>query len=122
MVKDKSWGLTVLLLLVLVLVLFIAQVFVPFEVIHAQSEGNETVLDGNGNLAFSTNVSENITVKTADEEPDKNRITFVLGTDENLVSLLNASKNATVNAIVNVTIYNASEAKAVNFSNESVVF
>ena len=45
MVKDKSWGLTVLLLLVFVLVLFIAQVFVPFEVIHAQSEGNETVLD-----------------------------------------------------------------------------
>jgi len=122
MVKDKSWGLTVLLLLVFVLVLFIAQVFVPFEVIHAQSEGNETVLDGNGNLTFFTNVSENTSVKTTDEEPDKNRITFVLGTDENLASLLNASINTTVNATVNITIYNATEAKSINFSNENVLF
>ena len=122
MVKDKSWGLTVLLLLVLLLVLFIAQVFVPLAITYAQSEGNETVLDGNGNLAFSTNVSENITVKTADEEPDKNRITFVLGTDENLASLLNASINTTVNATVNITIYNATEAKSINFSNENVLF
>ena len=122
MVRDKSWGLTVLLLLVFVLVLFIAQVFVPFEVIHAQSEGNETVLDGNGNLTFSTNVSENTSVKTTDEEPDKNRITFVLGTDENLASLLNASINTTVNATVNITIYNATEAKTINFSNENVLF
>ena len=67
----------------LVLVLFVAQVFVPLAITYAQSEGNETVMDGNGNLTFSTNVSENTTVKTTDEEPDKNRITFVLGTDEN---------------------------------------
>ena len=106
----------------LVLVLFVAQVFVPLAITYAQSKVNETVMDGNGNLTFSTSVSKNITVKTADEESEKNRITFVLGTDENLASLLNASINATVNATVNITIYNATEAKSADFSNESVLF
>ena len=75
----------------LVLVLFVAQVFVP--------------------LAIG-------------EESGKNRITFVLGneTDENLASLENASMNATVNTTIDVTIYNASEARLQDFSNESVVF
>ncbi|MDI6886173.1 MAG: cobaltochelatase subunit CobN [archaeon] len=104
----------------LVLVLFMAQIFVPFAVTHAQSEGNETAMVGN--LTLSANVSEDITVKATGEESEKNKITFVLGTDENLASLENASMNATVNSTVNVTIYNASEAGAVNFSNESVVF
>jgi len=51
-------------------------------------------------------------------QTDEHRITFVLGTDENLASLVNASVNATVN----ISIYNATEAKAANFSNESVLF
>ena len=118
MTRKKSMRLVVGLLLVL----FTAQIFAPLAVTYAQSEGNETAMDGNGNLTLSANVSENATVKATGEESEKNRITFVLGTDENRASLENASTNATVNSTVNVTIYNASEAEAGNFSNESVVF
>jgi cobaltochelatase CobN len=104
----------------LVLVLFMAQVFVPFAVALAQSEDNVTAMDGNANLTFSTNVSENATVKATNEESEKNRMMFVLGTDENLASLWNATN--TVNATMDVKIYNATEAKSANFSNESAVF
>ena len=113
MTRKKSWGLAVL-------VLFTAQMFAPLAVAPAQSEGNETARASN--LALSVNVSENATVKATGEESEKNKITFVLGTDENWASLENASTNATVNSTVNVTIYNASEAEAVNFSSESIVF
>jgi cobaltochelatase CobN len=106
----------------LVLVLFVAQIFVTLAITSAQSEDNVTVMGGNGNLTFFTNVTENITVKAKDEESEKSRITFVLGTDENMASLENASMAVTVNATVNVTVYNASEVEAVNFSTESVVF
>ncbi|MCW3134023.1 MAG: cobaltochelatase subunit CobN [Methanophagales archaeon] len=120
MMKDKSMQLAA----GLVLVLFMALIFVPLGVTRAQSEGNETAMNGNENLnlTLSACVSENITVKTTGEESEKNRTTFVLGTDENLASLLNASINATVNATIEVKIYNASEAEAVNFGNESVLF
>ncbi|RJS72681.1 MAG: cobaltochelatase subunit CobN, partial [Candidatus Syntrophoarchaeum sp. WYZ-LMO15] len=57
-------------------------------------------------------------VTVAQVETAEHRITFVLGTDENLASLVNASVNATVN----ISIYNETEAKSLNFSNESVVF
>ena len=113
MTRKKSWGLAVL-------VLFTAQMFAPLAVAPAQSEGNETARASN--LALSVYVSENATMKATGEESEKNKITFVLGTDENWASLENASTNATVNSTVNVTIYNASEAEAVNFSSESIVF
>ena len=45
-------------------------------------------------------------------------ITFVLGTDENHASLVNASENAAVD----INIYNATQAKILNFSNDSVLF
>jgi cobaltochelatase CobN len=106
----------------LVLVLFVAQIFVLLAITSAQSEDNVTVMDGNGNLTFFTNVTENTTVKATNEESEKCRITFVLGTDENMASLENASMAVTVNTTVNVTVYNASEVEAVNFSTESVVF
>ena len=115
--KNNSIQLTVLF----VLVLFLAQIFTPFVVAQAQSEDNDTAAMA-GTLTLSENVSENATVKATGEESEKNKITFVLGTDENLASLENVSMNITVNATINVTIYNASEAKAVNFSNGSVVF
>ncbi|RJS70735.1 cobaltochelatase subunit CobN, partial [ANME-2 cluster archaeon] len=47
-----------------------------------------------------------------------NEITFVLGTDENHASLVNASGNVSVG----VNIYNTTQAKMLNFSNESVLF
>ncbi len=98
----------------LILVMFTAQIFVPLAVTHAELEGSETSVDWN--LSSAANVSENITVTS--EEQGKNRITFVLGTDENLASL----KNASLNATVDVNIYNATEAKSMDFSNESVMF
>ena len=112
--KNKSIQLTVLF----VLVLFMAQIFTPFVVAQVQSEGNGTAISENSTLV--ANVSENSSAETTSEEPVKNEITFVLGTDDNLVSLWNASN--TVNATMDVKIYNASEAEAVNFSNESIVF
>ena len=102
------------------LVLFTAQIFAPLAVAQAQSEGNETARASN--LTLSVNLSENHTVKATIEESEKNKITFVLGTEENLASLVNTSVNATVNTTVDVTIYNAAEAMLLNFSNESVVF
>nr|CBH38855.1 hypothetical protein, secreted [uncultured archaeon] len=53
----------------LVLVLFMAQIFVPLAVTHAQSEleGNETAVDGNGDLTSLVDTSENTTVKAMDE-------------------------------------------------------
>ena len=123
----------------LVLVLFMAQIFVPLAVTNAQLEleCNETAVDGNGNLTslvnntsesenttakamvgdLGENTSENTTVKAMDEDPG-NKITFVLGTDENWDSLNNASASATVA----VETYNASQAKSKDFSTESVVF
>ncbi len=120
MMKNKSMRLAVGLLLVL----FVVQIFAPIAVTHAQaqSECNETVMEGTGNVTFSANASEKITLKVTGEESGKNRITFVLGTNENLISLENASMDTTVNATINVTIYNATEAKLVNFSNERVIF
>ena len=47
-----------------------------------------------------------------------NEMTFVLGTDENHASLLNASGNVSVN----VNIYNATHAMSIDFANEGVVF
>ncbi len=47
-----------------------------------------------------------------------NEITFVLGTDENHASLVNASENAAID----INIYNATQANILNFSNESVLF
>ena len=116
MMKNKSMPLAV----GLVLVLFVMQIFVPLAVTLAQSEGNETAMDGNENLTLSASVSEDITVKATGEESEKNRITFVLGTDENLASLENASMNATVNTTINVTIYNATVASINQTINESV--
>ena len=107
------------LFVLLVLVLFMAQVFVPLAVTHAQLEleGNETAVDGNGNLTLSVNTSENTTAKALEGDLG-DRITFFLGTDENRESLYNASSSATVK----VEIYNASQAMSKDFSNESVVF
>ena len=66
--------------ILLILVLFV-QIFVPLVVTHAQSEGNETAMNGNENLnlTLSACVSENITVKTTGEESEKNRITVFDG-------------------------------------------
>ena len=47
-----------------------------------------------------------------------NEITFVLGTDENRASLLNASGNVSVD----INIYNATQAMSIDFANEGVVF
>jgi len=47
-----------------------------------------------------------------------NEITFVLGTDENHASLLNASGNVAVD----VNIYNATQAMSIDFANGGVVF
>jgi cobalamin biosynthesis Mg chelatase CobN len=114
--KNKSMQLTVLF----VLVLFMAQIFTPFVVAQAQSEANETAMAGN--LTLPANVSENTPLNTTNGLIKRNRITFVLGTDENLLSLENASIDAAVNATIEVIIYNTTEAKSANFSNESVVF
>ena len=114
--KNNSIQLTVLF----VLVLFMAQIFTPFVVAQAQSEDNEIAMAGN--LTLSANVSENAVVNTSDGVVKRNRLTFVFGTDENLLSLENASIDAAVNATIEVIIYNATEAKSANFSNESVVF
>ena len=75
--KDKSMQLAA----GLVLVLFMALIFVPLGVTRAQSEGNETAMNGNENLnlTLSACVSENITVKTTGEESEKNRITVFDG-------------------------------------------
>ena len=112
MMKNKSLGVAVLL------VLFMAQIFTPLAVTHAQSEGNGTAGDG----ALSANVSENATAEVATEETEKNRVTFMLGTDENRASLEKASMDAVVDATIEVRIYNVTEAEAADFSNESVVF
>ena len=106
--------------ILLVLALFAAQIFVPLAVAQAQSEGNETTV--NENLSLSASASEYTSAKAITDESEKNEITFVLGTDESLISLENASMDATVNATIEVIIYNATEAKSANFSNESVVF
>ncbi len=55
---------------------------------------------------------------SATAQPEGNRIIFVLGTDENRNSLYNASASTTLE----VEIYNVSQAKLKDFSNESVVF
>jgi len=47
-----------------------------------------------------------------------NEITFVLGTDENRVSLLNAPGNVAVD----INIYNATQAMSIDFANEGVAF
>jgi cobaltochelatase CobN len=75
-----------------------------------------------GNLTLPANVSETTALNTSYGAIKRNRITFVLGTDENLFSLENASIDAAVNATIEVMIYNATEAKSADFSNESVVF
>ena len=103
-----------------VLMLFLAQIFALFLIAQAHSEDNDTAMAGN--LTVSVNVSENTTVNTPNGVIKRNKITFVLGTDDNLASLENASMNATVNKTINLKIYNASEAEAENFSNKSVVF
>jgi cobalamin biosynthesis Mg chelatase CobN len=105
----------------LVLVLFMAQIFAPFVVAQAQSEDNDTAAMA-GNLTLPANVSETTALNTSYGAIKRNRITFVLGTDENLFSLENASIDAAVNATIEVMIYNATEAKSADFSNESVVF
>ncbi|HID20717.1 MAG TPA: cobaltochelatase subunit CobN [Methanophagales archaeon] len=105
----------------LVLVLFMAQIFTPFVVAQAQSEDNDTAAMA-GNLTLPVNVSENTVVNTTDRVVKRNRITFVLGTAENLLSLFNASMDAAVNTAIEVIIYNATEAKSADFRNESVVF
>ena len=114
--KNKSMRLAV----GLILMLFMAQIFTPFVVAQAQSEANETAMAGN--LTLSENVSENTVVNTSYGVVKSNSITIVLGTDENLLSLENASMDAAVNATIEVMLYNATEAKSANFSNESVVF
>ena len=55
---------------------------------------------------------------SATAQPEGNRIIFVLGTDENLESLYNASAATTIE----VEICNASQAKLKDFSSEGVVF
>jgi cobaltochelatase CobN len=116
MMKNKSMRSSVLL----VLVLFVVQIFAPLAVAQAQSEDNEAGMAGN--FALPEYVSKNIAVNATDRVVKRNSISFVLGTDENLLSLENASMNAAVNATVAVKIYNATEAKSANFSNGSVVF
>ncbi len=76
MMEKKKMRLSILLILVL-----FVQIFVPLVVTHAQSEGNETAMNGNENLnlTLSACVSENITVKTTGEESEKNRITVFDG-------------------------------------------
>ncbi len=72
----------------LVLVLFMAQIFVPLAVSHAQSElelgSNATAVDENGNLTLLVNTSEtseNTTAKAMEGDLG-NKITPVFGTDE----------------------------------------
>jgi cobaltochelatase CobN len=117
MMKNKSMRLAV----GLILMLFMAQIFTPFVVAQAQSEDNDTAAMA-GNLTLPANVSENTALNTLYGVIKSNRITFVLGTDEHLLSLFNASIGAAVNATIEVMIYNATEAKSADFSNESVVF
>jgi cobaltochelatase CobN len=117
MMEKNSRRLSVLL----VLVLFMAQIFVPFVVAQAQSEDNDTAAMA-GNLTLSANVSEHTVVNTPYGVVKSNRLTFVRGTAENLLSLFNASIDAALNATIEVVIYNATEAKSADFSNESVVF
>ena len=104
-----------------ILVLFMVQIFAPFVVAQAQSGDNDTAAMA-GNLTLPVNVSENTALKTSDGVIKRNRIMFVLGTAENLLSLENASMDAAVNATIEVILYNATEAKSADFSNESVVF
>jgi hypothetical protein len=59
MMEKNSRRLSVLL----VLVLFMAQIFVPFVVAQAQSEDNDTAAMA-GNLTLSANVSEHTVVNT----------------------------------------------------------
>jgi len=77
MMEKKKMRLSILL----ILVLFVVQIFVPLVVTYAQSEGNETAMNGNENLnlTLSACVSENITVKTTGEESEKNRLTVFDG-------------------------------------------
>ena len=105
----------------LILVLFMAQIFTPLVIAQTQSGDNATVAMA-GNLTLPVNVSENTVVNTTDRVVKRNSITFVLGTDENLLSLENASMDTAVNATIEVIIYNATEAKSADFNNESVVF
>ena len=114
--KTKSLGLAVLL----VLVLFMAQIFVPLVVAPAPSGDNETAISGNSTLA--ADAPEDAPVNITSEVIKRNKITFVLGTDENRASLEKASIDAVVDATIEVVIYNEKEAKSTDFSTESVVF
>jgi len=86
-----------------IVVFFVFQAFVPLS----------------ANITNTTNTTESVSSAAINE---RNRITFVLGTEENLASLLNASMNATINATIEISIYNATEARVANFSDERVVF
>ncbi len=114
--KTKSLGVAVLL----VLVLFMAQIFVPLVVAPAPSGDNETAISGNSTLA--ADAPEDAPVNITSEVIKRNKITFVLGTDENRASLEKASMDAAVNTTIEVEIYSVTEAKSRDFSTESVVF
>ena len=88
----------------LVLVLFMAQIFVPLAVSHAQLEleleGNETAVGGNGNLTSLVNTSENTTVKAMAGDTGN-------GTNQSKVAAYNLSSNISIgnveNANTNIT-------------------
>ncbi|KAF5414800.1 MAG: hypothetical protein C5S38_04600 [Candidatus Methanophagaceae archaeon] len=98
--KNKSLGVAVLL----ILVLFMAQIFVPLVVAPAPPGDNETAISENSTLA--ADAPEDAPVNITSEVIKRNKITFVLGTDENRASLEKASIDAVVDATIEVVIYN----------------
>ncbi len=88
----------------LIIVLFMAQIFVPLAVTNAQSEleGNETAVDGN--LTLSVNTSENTTAKVMDGPP-RNKLSGAASTENvNLtaVDAFNGSLNDSITKNIEV--------------------
>ena len=88
----------------LVLVLFMAQIFVPLAVTNAQLEleleGNETAVGGNGNLTSLVDTSENTTVKamegdTGNETNQSKVVAYNLSSNISIGNVENANTNIT---------------------------
>jgi maltodextrin utilization protein YvdJ len=87
----------------LIIVLFMAQIFVPLAVTNAQLEldGNETAVDGN--LTLSTNISENTTAKVMDGQP-RNKLSAAASTENVsvVVDAFNGSLNDSITKNIEV--------------------
>lgn len=101
--KKKSIRLSVLLL---VLAMFMAQIFVPLAVTHAQSEGNETMVDGN--LKLSVKVSE-----------DRAKIAFITGemSVNYMVFIEGAKDDPYISKYINVTAHFVSKDDPTSYQN-----